>query len=73
MTLKSLLVLEAAAKVAFIVSGTLVQKCSRLQLSGFNYSHVYHNSAVVVARLTGNYTLCMNADSEPAFIYITDW
>ena len=73
MILKTLLVIEAAAKVAFVVTIILMQKGLLLRRPRFNYSHVYHNSAVVVARLTGNYTLCMNADSEPAFIYITDW
>ena len=73
MILKTLLVLEAAAKVALIVSGSLTERGSLLWLPGFNYNHVYHNFAVVVARATENYTLCKNVGSAPAFIYIADW
>ena len=73
MIFKTLLALEAAAKVAFVVAIVLVQKGLLLRLPGLNYNHVYHNSAVVVARLAENYTLCAHADSVPDFILFADW
>ena len=73
MILKTLLVPEAAAKVAFIVSGLPMQKGSLLRLPGINYNHVYCNSAEIIMRVAENYKLCGSAGSIPPFIYATGW
>ena len=73
--LKTLLVLEAAAKVVLIVRGLLLEEGSLLQLAGidYNYNHIYRDSAVSVVRLAENYTQCTNADTPSPFLYIVDW
>ena len=73
MILKTLLILEAAAKVALIVGGSLTEKCSLLLLPGLNYNHVYRSSVEDVVRLAENYTLCGGTGFVPAFLFSTEW
>ena len=71
--LMALLILEASAKIVFIVKGFLAAKGLLLLLPELKHDLVYRNPAVVVVRVAENYTLSTNVVPMPAFIYIADW
>ena len=70
--LKTLLVLEATAKVAFIVEGTLVQKGMMPRSRSLNYKHIYRcfQPLLVVLLQTTQYASPLMA-SLPTYLSLT--
>ena len=68
--LKTLLVLEATAKVVLIVKAVLIQKGTSTRLHLRLYLLLF---SVSLGLLAANYTLCGEDSVIPPSIYITDW
>ena len=73
LALKAVLVLEAVAKVVFVVFVSYMQKSKLPRLPELNYNHVYLNSSASAAQMAKNYTLCSNSDAVPTSFFIADW
>ena len=71
--LKTLLVLEAIAKVVLVVKAILLAQSTLLWSQMPNHACIHRSIPVTLARLAKNYTLCGAAGDPPALIYIADW
>ena len=69
--LKTILALEAVAKVIIIVKGTSIEE-GTLPLQRHLQTCLLL-FVVVLGRLTANYILCGENTALPSLIYITDW